>query len=314
MREHQLEWAVKNGIGKKHLEIRSGKLSHVLKKDYSSRNLYNPKWISYIKNKEHKLFRSMISSQAFAVNLYAPFIEDSKLSGKFLSEIIPHYRFDSAHLIKVVFEHAPVEAAQWLGESGQSTQVDVFFKIYRGFENVGCLLIEVKFTEEKISRCKGSTKKTNLNHFRCNNLQKIIENPRMQCYMVEIEKRKYWDHMLQPDSDFNLHNLSGESPCPFKNGLYQLMRNGVLAQEIRNKEKMKWARFGLTFHPDNKKVRTIDDVQGSRYAIDAYNVISKKECISIDPYFVINLVSSQDDTRHDWARWMIERYRLNPHT
>ena len=76
MKRHQLSWALANGVTPDMLETRKGQISWVLEKEHRERNLFDPRWWRYIAGHAHVLARSLISSQCFAVNVFAPLAED----------------------------------------------------------------------------------------------------------------------------------------------------------------------------------------------------------------------------------------------
>ena len=90
MKEHQISWAHQNGLSEL-LEQRKDNIpSWVLKEGYESRNLRDPSWWQYIKGREHKWARSLLSSQCFAVNVFGPLVATPILAKQLLAELLPH--------------------------------------------------------------------------------------------------------------------------------------------------------------------------------------------------------------------------------
>ncbi len=145
MKQHQISWALANGVAPDMLETRKGQVSWVLKKEHRKQNLFDPRWWRYIAGHEHRWVRALNSSQCFAVNVFAPLAEDGDLAKTVWARIYPHRPLDPADTVTVEFEHTPPCAHVWLGESGQQTQVDVFFTVQKNDIPVGHLLVEVKF-------------------------------------------------------------------------------------------------------------------------------------------------------------------------
>ncbi len=137
MKRHQLSWALANGVTPDMLETRRGKLSWVLKEEHREQNLFDPRWWRYIAGHEHRWVRALNSSQCFAVNVLAPLAEDGDLAKKVWARVYPYRPLDPADTVTVEFEHTPPCAHVWLGESGQQTQVDVFFTVQRNDIPVG---------------------------------------------------------------------------------------------------------------------------------------------------------------------------------
>ena len=63
LRVNQIRWATEAGKAG-YLE---DKPNWVLRGESKSQNLYKPEWLRFIKGREHRWFRALNSSQAFAV-------------------------------------------------------------------------------------------------------------------------------------------------------------------------------------------------------------------------------------------------------
>ncbi len=317
MKRHQLSWALANGVTPDMLEVRRGQLSWVLKEDHREQNLFDPRWWRYIAGHEHRWVHALNSSQCFAVNVFAPLAEDDNLAKVVLTRIYPYRPLDPADTVTVEFEHTPQSAGEWLGESGQQTQVDVFFTVQRNDIPVGHLLVEVKFTETKFGECRGAKPPTaerrgNPDRSRCLDLRAILENPSNQCWLVEIEGRKYWEIMKSPTSSFGLDRVALPSPCPFRHGLYQLMRNRALADAIVANTAADWADVAVCLHPDNRSCRGLPEpVGGNDDVITAFNSIVPDDPVQIvDPGAFVQAVADEGATWTRWAATMRSRYRL----
>ena len=202
MKEHQIEWASKNGLN--HLLEPRQDLhpSWVLKQEHKTRSLHDESWWRHIKGSEHKWARSLLSSQCFAVNLFGPLAEKPVLAKLVLETLLPNRTLEKDDVVTVRFEHTPQGAPEWLGEKEQPTQVDVFFTVTRRERPVGYLLIEIKLTESEFGSCRGavppkSGKDGNLDSSRCLNLQAVLKSPKTMCWMAEADNgRHYWDFIL----------------------------------------------------------------------------------------------------------------------
>jgi hypothetical protein len=319
MKEHQISWANKNGLNHL-LETRhDSQPSWVLKKEHQTRNLQNPTWWKYLVRNEHRWARSLKSSQCFGVNLFGPLAEKPILGKRVLGALLPHRTLEKDDEVTVIFEHTPGGTREWLGETKtrQPTQVDVFFTVTRRKTPIGHLLVEVKLTEPEFGSCRGAVpakpaKSGNLDSSRCLNLQTVLENPKKMCWMAEPENgRHYWDFMCSPSNPFK---LTSESACPFRQSLYQLMRNQVLALALVQHTSAEWAEFGVCIHPENKKVRELTDaVSGQKDALKAFNAIlpNKTKLIEIPPSQIIELATENDLALSEWADWMRSRYELH---
>jgi hypothetical protein len=183
MRHHQLQWALSGGIPSAALEERKGKTSWVLKPEHRERNLYESNWWRHIAGKEHRWARALNASQCFGVNLFGPVAEDSTRARRMLCAFHPDRELSEQDTVNVRFEHSPAGAAQWLGERGQGTQVDVFFEVRRSDRLIGFVFVEVKFTETGFGACRGWNGKsrtvwTNSRRERCQDALLLTKAPR----------------------------------------------------------------------------------------------------------------------------------------
>lgn len=317
MKEHQISWARQRGHSEL-LEPRKDKApSWVLKEGSEDKNVKVKSWWQYIKGREHKWARSLLSSQCFAVNLFGPLVEKPILAKRVLEELLPHRTIAKDDVVNVLFEHTPENAPEWLGETGQPTQIDVFFTIQRFKKPIGYLLIEVKFTEQEFGSCRGAVESTptqpgNPDSARCLSLQAVLANPKEICWMANEDEngRHYWEYMQPPNAPFNFP-VSG--PCPFRQSLYQLMRNQVLAIALVQKTSADWAEFGVCIHPGNTRVRQLPQpVAGHTDALKAFNqLLPTQHVLEIDPLRVMQIAKKNDPVCSEWTDWMISRYELH---
>lgn len=316
MKEHQISWASKNGLNHLLDPRHDSQQSWVLKKEHKTRNLQNPAWWEHLGRNEHRWARSLLSSQCFAVNLFGPLAEKPHLAKRVLETLVPHRTLGKDDAVTVCFEHTPQDAPEWLGEKKQPTQVDVFFAVTRREKPIGYLLVEVKFTEHEFGSCRGAVpskpgKSSNPDSSRCCNLQAVLANPKQMCWMAEADNgRHYWDFMLSAATPFT---FTSAIACPFRQSLYQLMRNQVLAFALVQNTSADWAEFGVCLHHGNTEVRQLsDDVSGHTDALKAFNAIlpDKKKIIEILPADIIKLARENDPALSEWGDWMIARYDL----
>lgn len=314
MKEHQISWARKKGWDQFTRRRVEEARPWVLTKEHKSSNLYEPMWWQYIAGREHKWARSLVSSQCFAVNLFGPLAANKSLAREALADILPERRLEPSDEVAVCFEQIPSGAQAWLGElkTQQPTQVDVFFSIERFGKPVGHLLVEVKLTETKFGSCRGGTQSTpsqsrgNPDPDRCRNLKAVMADPVQFCWMAGKDNdRLYWKYMLNPEFSFNFTRWS---ECPFRQSLYQLMRNHLLSCALVQNTTAEWAETGVCLHPDNKAVRVI--AEGD--AIQVFNELLPKgnRLVEINPSKLIATVRKKDQSYEDWAEWMLSRYDL----
>jgi len=319
MKEHQIAWANKNGLNHLLEPRNNSQPSWVLKREHKTRNLHDSTWWQYIRGREHKWARSLLSSQCFAVNVFGPLAEKPILAKRVLEKLLPHRTLERDDEVSVLFEHTPNGTREWLGETktSQPTQVDVFFTVTRRERPIGYLLVEVKYKEPEFGSCRGAVPLTpgkpgNPDSSRCLNLQSVLANPKQMCWMAEPGNgRHYWDFMLSAATPFT---FTSAVACPFRQSLYQLMRNQVLAFALVQNISADWAEFGVCLHPGNTRVRQLSDaVLGHTDALEAFNAIlpNKTKIIEILPSTIIELARENDPALSEWADWMRSRYDLH---
>ncbi len=316
MKEHQISWASKNGLNHLLDPRHDSHPSWVLKKEYKARNLQNPAWWKHLGRNEHQWARSLLSSQCFAVNLFGPLTDKPILAKQVLEALVPHRTLEKDDAVTVCFEHTPQGAPEWLGEKKQPTQVDVFFTVTRRDKPIGYLLVEVKFTEPEFGSCRGAApakqgEPGNSDSSRCLNLQAVLKNPKSMCWMAEADNgRHYWGFMLSAATPFT---FTSAKACPFRQSLYQLMRNQVLAIALVQNTSADWAEFGACLHSGNKEVRQLTDaVAGHTDALKAFNAIlpDGTKIVEIFPAKIIELARGNDPALSEWSDWMRSRYDL----
>ena len=317
MKAHALDWAVSTGIDPDKLETRHGKLSHVLKEPHKRWNVHDGEWWRYIEGKEHLWARALNSSQCFAVNLFAPLAENTDLAKAVLGRFAPDLPQHPKDQVRAFFEYTPEGAHAWLGESERyPTQVDVAFEVWRDDHLCSVLLIEVKFTETDFSSCRGFAPPSEKSSFnpdrsRCFSAADLYEVPQKYCWMVEHHGRTYWDLLQRTDSSLNIDRLPKGEACPFRGGLYQVMRNAVLADEMRRRNDLDWAGFALCVHGSNEGVWVLDEpVAGENDIRLALPSMLTDEMILIDPGSLVAAVLDESSAHKDWAGYMQRRYLL----
>lgn len=103
-----------------------------------------------------------------------------------------------------------------------------------------------------------------------------------------------------------------DEPCPFRHGLYQVMRNQVLATAALEAEGLRWAAMALCIHPDNDEVWALSEpVGGSNDTITAWAAITGgSSLLVIDPADVLAAAVAQDAGLVPWQEWSCARYDL----
>jgi hypothetical protein len=315
LRKSQLSWALAGGVPLHALEERNGRASPLLKFENRKLNLFREDWWGYIAHAENDWARALHSSQCFAVNVFGPTADDPALARAVLQHLLPKGRVDFRDSVSVKFEFTPIGAPIWLGERRQPTQIDVYFAIDRSGLSIGHVLVEVKFSELRFSGCRGWESKANApspnpDRSRCLNSSAIVKAPQMNCWLAENEGRHYWEIISRADSSISAHAIESIGPCPFRYGLYQMMRNRVLADELMRHTGAAWAEFAVCRHPDNYAVVILDEPLDSHLnAIDAFRSLSSQDAVmDWNAEEVVEVISSVDENLRDWKEWMRGRY------
>ena len=315
MRDRQVAWAQSGGVPSEALEKRHGGISWVLRRDYQTRNMMYPGWWDYIRGKEHRWARALNSSQCFGVNLFAPLADEPTRAPKAIQTLLPERDVRLDDEIAVHFEHTPPMAPMWLGERGQPTQIDVYFKIARRGTCLGHLVVEVKFTESGFGGCRGwgsgsGRANQNPDRDRCLNVGAVAREPKANCWLVGSEGRRYWEIMAKPSSSMQLGTISKAGACPFRYGLYQMMRNRVLADELKRNTEAEWAEFAICRHPENDSVLKLEEPVGDATdAVKAFRDLSANDAVrDWNAMDVLAAIGSTDDRLTDWESWVRRRY------
>jgi len=167
------------------------------------------------------------SSQAFALNLFAPLTDTGNLA------VLAALGLDAVTVEPTVFEYS--DPADRLAEakpnSPHRTQVDV---LLRGTDAAGarvCALIEVKFTESDFSGCSAYTNPANPHRDVCRT-PGLFGNDTDHCFQLANHgagPRRAYDTYLT-DSPIRLPEGAGDNGgCLVRTGLNQPMRNLALA-------------------------------------------------------------------------------------
>jgi hypothetical protein len=315
MRDRQLEWALGAGIPVAALEKRREEVSWVLRSEHQNLNLFRPDWWAYIAGREHRWARALNSSQCFAVNVFAPLAEEPTRARRALQVLLLNRNLGSQDTVCVEFEFTPEGAPEWLGERRQATQLDVYFRVARSGRCIGHVLVEVKFTETSFGCCRGWEANPdkpirNPDPSRCLNVSAILSAPQANCWLAQVEGRQYWKIMSDAESSIREEAVRTAGVCPFRHGLYQMMRNRVLADELARRTGATWADFAVCRHPANQALIVLKEpVSSVPDAIGAFRSLSSDDAVlDWDAGNIVRIIRSTDDRLKEWEKWMLERY------
>lgn len=190
----------------------------------------------------HRYVLHKRSSQAFALNLFAPLTAVGRRS------VLAALGLEVVTAEEAVFEYS--DPADRLAEarpaSPHRTQVDV---VLRGTEPDGaevCALIEVKFTEIDFGECSAYTNPVNPHRATCRTAGLFGNDPE-RCFQLASHGtgRRRYDTYL---ADIPIHLPSGAAEhagCLVKNGLNQPMRNLALGHLLLSTGETKRVVYAL---------------------------------------------------------------------
>ena len=259
--------------------------------------------------KLHKYAAHLLSSQAFALNLFLPFREGGRSS---LSECVSRL-LDTKLLVETVrFEWVPPGAL--LGElegdrpkdheSATGVDVVLWSRLEDGRRAV--VLVETKLSEGTFTTCKGRVSPNNRRRDVCDSARRFFGDPDA-CYLRRPKgkerDRRYWQifagrHGSVRDA-FPGADVGG--PCPFAGNAQQPMRNLAIAKGLEQDGTVDMGWFALCAHDKNP------DVLGHWNAWKG--ILSDSEIAPFLP--ASEVIEAGEAEGHEmWATWMRERYRL----
>jgi hypothetical protein len=251
------------------------------------------------------------------VNLFASLADDAAMANRFVRRMMPDRGITQADHVYVAFEQSPKGVPERLGEHGQATQIDVFFTVIREGQVEGAIGVEVKLSEREFGSCRGWTGvrdgvPINPSRERCLDGPRLFESPDQQCFLAEREGRKYWSLMTTVDTSFAPDRLTTQTCCPFRHGLYQMMRNRVALDMWRSINSAEWSDFVVCVHPANEDVlRLPEPVAGESKAVDAFRTLLRPGGVAEwDARKVLDAIVAVGGAREEWAPWMRGKYLL----
>ena len=259
--------------------------------------------------KLHRYAAHLLSSQAFALNLFLPFREGVRRA---LSECVGNLLGTRLHVEKVRFEWVPPGAL--LGElegnrpeeDEPATAVDVVLWSRLEDGRRAVVLVEVKLSEDGFTNCNGQHSRANRRRDVCDSARLFFSDPG-SCYLRRPKgkqrDRRYWEIFAASQGSVRdaFPGASLDGPCPFGGHAQQPMRNLAIARGLKQDGTVDIAWFLLCAHDGNPDVRghweawkeILPDSQDAPF-LSASAVIE----------------AGESEGHEAWATWMRERYRL----
>jgi hypothetical protein len=255
--------------------------------------------------KLHPHFGNVMSSQAFAMNLAAPFLENPA----WLTSALRALAGDALDASEAEVERVGVEvidSSNYFNEPSERRSSPDIGVWWRAGRELRLLLIEVKYTEPGFGHCSSGTE----GHAACDQGgTQLLASAGMDCPKT-LEGRPYW-RFLKEQRLFDESVLGSTPCCPFRYEGYQLMRYQVMAAAIEASESSE-VRVDVValHHPDNRCLHTLSvpiDGEDNVFQLwgraltrpDRFHVWSAKDWVG---------QAGKDPRLGDWAHWMTRRY------
>jgi len=192
----------------------------------------------------HTEVLNLKSSQAACINFLFPLRHNPALAVRALRDILPNV----AAVTPIDFEYtgqdetdrARQPCTAWLGEPasgkrGQNrTSIDAAIFWTDTDDATHISLVEWKYTERNFGVCSAHQKAKPELKARCRGLD-VTADPASDCILAGPGRncgRRYWEHMSA--AGISLDRLAAVEGCPFQGPFYQLMRQHLVAQFLRD--------------------------------------------------------------------------------
>lgn len=262
----------------------------------------------------HRFFEAghVASSQAACFNLFLP-IMISNHAAEVLACVKPDIkkiddtRLDHGYCFEYWREeplYAEGSDKGLLNDHSKIYGTDADFAVsYIDRDEKKCLwLIEHKLTETEFTRCNVyHNSKHSSEHDICDGLTfaELIREPN-KCYYTWKRHFAYWNHTTKELFPYTDANKKG---CPFKDGMCQLWRNVLLAEEARKTYGYDKVFFSVA-KPEGNTL--LDD------SITKFSEIVRHGMFSvINPRELFRAANAFDDgLLHDWRKWYAKTYLI----
>ena len=257
----------------------------------------------------HEYVAHILSSQAFAFNLFLPFREGSRES---LSKRISDLVGARLAIDRVNFEWVPPGDllgeldGQWPVGDEAATGVDVALWGWLENRRRAVVLVEVKLSEDGFTHCGGRRSRGNRRKDVCRSATLFLDDPNA-CYLRRPQRkrrdRRYWEIFAKSHGTVRdaFPNAALDGPCPFAYDMQQPMRNLAIARGLEQEDMVERAWFALCAHDANA---------GIAEHWQAWKQLLPDPTMA--PFLPASEVvrAGEDEGLSDWASYMRSRYRL----
>ena len=259
--------------------------------------------------KLHKYAAHLLSSRAFALNLFLPFRQGSR---KALSKCVSRLVETQLLIEEVRFEWVPpgpllgeLEGDR-PGEDEPATAVDVVLWSRLEDGGRGAVLVEVKLSEDGFTNCNGRDSRWNRRQDLCGAAQVFFGDPNA-CYLRRPKgkrrDRRYWEIFTESHGSVRdaFPGVDADGPCPFAGNAQQPMRNLAIARALEQEGVVEEAWFVLCVHDGNP------DVPGHWEVWKG--MLPNSDMAPLLPASAV-IDAGDAEGNEAWAAWMRERYWL----
>lgn len=259
--------------------------------------------------KLHDFAAHLLSSQAFALNLYLPFREGNRRA---LSKCIGNLLGTRMLVEEVCFEWVPPGAL--LGEldgdrpkkDEPATAVDIVLWSRLGNGQRVAVLVEVKLTEAGFTTCNGRLSRANKRMDVCDSGTLFFDDPG-SCYLRRPKgkrrDRRYWEIFTASHGSVRdaFPGAAVDGPCPFAGNAQQPMRNLAIARALEQEGMVDRAWFVLCAHDRNPDV--------PRHWREWAELLPDPAMAPSLPASMV-VAAGEAEGYDAWGDWMRERYQF----
>jgi len=280
--------------------------------------------LSYLAKEDialHSEALNLKSSQVACLNFVFPLRQKPALAKSALTGFLPGVR----EVTGIEFEYTgPHGVTEWLGEPsggkrGQyRTSIDAAVFWVGRHNRKHATLIEWKYTEHGFGSCSAFHSARGHEKASCESSDVAEDtDPGRQCRLTtggDLRSRHYWEHMEA--AGISLSAFSGVHGCPFQGPFYQLMRQFLVAEYLRQSGKADHVDVALigfarntALHKIPPRLRPLLPTQGGGI-IDAWNAVLE----SVPPMRhhtveqLMQRVNKSDGVDLGWRNYLRERY------